>query len=210
MTELSTSEAMKLIPSGPEQQAARESFLEKYSTAVPWPIPKEQEWYWKDTPRPVDSLPVLKSVFVHPFLERIGLRTNDDPTYGRYSLPFSPNEKLIRDDKRYTCWDGRIFLKERSDKQIAEPVEEKTSQWVWYQVWWDEEASKRTGKRHSINPVCKGFELNSMRFMYLLTLCGLGGLSKALNSTSYFVTESVNTEVHSPKMRRNSWTQVID
>ncbi|KAH9444363.1 hypothetical protein Pst134EA_032027 [Puccinia striiformis f. sp. tritici] len=171
MTELSTSEAMKLIPSGPEQQAARESFLEKYSTAVPWPIPKEQEWYWKDTPRPVDSLPVLKSVFVHPFLERIGLRTNDDPTYGRYSLPFSPNEKLIRDDKRYTCWDGRIFLKERSDKQIAEPVEEKTSQWVWYQVWWDEEASKRTGVEldllfcHGICEYGGAFAKNAKKFL---------------------------------------------
>lgn len=133
-----------LIPAPHEQQAAREAFIAKYGN-LPWPFPKHEEWYWKHTPRPVDTLPLFTSLFLNPFLEHVGLRSNDDPTFGRYTLPFSPSEKSIREDKKYTCWDGRIFLKDRGHGLPAEPVESQTSQWIWYQVWWDEEASKRTG-----------------------------------------------------------------
>ncbi|POW15925.1 hypothetical protein PSTT_01752 [Puccinia striiformis] len=149
MTELSTSEAMKLIPSGLSNKRREKASSKNIVQLSPGRSLKNK----------------------NAFLERIGLRTNDDPTYGRYSLPFSPNEKLIRDDKRYTCWDGRIFLKERSDKQIAEPVEEKTSQWVWYQVWWDEEASKRTGVEldllfcHGICEYGGAFAKNAKKFL---------------------------------------------
>jgi hypothetical protein len=57
-------------------------------------------------------------------------------TMNRYALPFSPHEKLIREDTRYTCWDGRVFLEDdRTDRgAVAGPVDHKTSQWVWYQV----------------------------------------------------------------------------
>ncbi|OAV85977.1 hypothetical protein PTTG_07117 [Puccinia triticina 1-1 BBBD Race 1] len=171
---ITTSEVAKLIPSGAEQQAAREAFVQKYGTsasASAWPIPEDQEWYWKQTPRPVDLLPIWKFVFVNPLLESVGLRTNDDPTYGRYSLPFSPSEKLIRDDKKITCWDGRVFLKDRGDGLVAEPVEDNTSQWVWYQVWWDEEASKRTGVEldllycHGICEYGGTFSRNARKFL---------------------------------------------
>ncbi|PLW15964.1 hypothetical protein PCANC_20708 [Puccinia coronata f. sp. avenae] len=160
----------KLIPAPHEQQAAREAFIAKYGNP-PWPFPKHEEWYWKHTPRPVDTLPLFKSLFLHPFLEHIGLRSTDDPTFGRYALPFSPGEKSIREDKKYTCWDGRIFLKDRGDGMPAEPVESKTSQWIWYQVWWDEEASKRTGVEldllycHGICEYGGAFSKNARKFL---------------------------------------------
>jgi hypothetical protein len=54
----------KLIPAPHEQQAAREAFIAKYGNP-PWPFPKHEEWYWKHTPRPVDTLPLFKSLFLH-------------------------------------------------------------------------------------------------------------------------------------------------
>ncbi|KAA1068271.1 hypothetical protein PGTUg99_030817 [Puccinia graminis f. sp. tritici] len=168
-----TTEARKMIPTTVEQEAARKQFWEKYPPSSKWPIPKDQEWYWTQTPRPVDLLPIWKSVFANPVLERLGIRSNDDPTYGRYALPFSPHEKLIREDQRYTCWDGRVFLEDgRMDGgAVAGPVGHKTSHWVWYQVWWDEEASKRTGVEldllycHGIGEYGGSFAKNARTFL---------------------------------------------
>jgi len=162
--------AALLIPAAPEQQAAREAFVQKYGTSV-WPIPAQEEWYWKQTKRPVDLLPIWKYVFLNPLLEYLGLASIDDPTYGRYSLPFSPREKDIRDDKKITCWDARVFLEDRADGLVAEPVEYKTSKWIWYQVWWDEEASKRTGAEldllycHGISEYGGNFAKNARKFL---------------------------------------------
>ncbi|KNZ47702.1 uncharacterized protein VP01_620g7 [Puccinia sorghi] len=158
-----SAEAVTLkIPTAEEQQTAREAFVQKYGTSG-WPIPTHEEWYWKQTKRPVDLLPIWKSVFLNPFLEFLGLASIDDPTYG--------SEKAIREDKKITCWDARLFLKDRPDGLVAEPVEYKTSKWIWYQVWWDEEASKRTGVRldllycHGISEYGGAFAKNARKFL---------------------------------------------
>lgn len=141
---MSECDLLKLIATSSDQETSRETFLQKYGSSS-WVAPASEEWYYSKTKRPVDTFSTLKTVFLHPFLEHIRIRsTPEDPSYGRYALPFSPLEQSIRNDPKYTCWDERIFLKNRGDG-VSEPVETKTSEWIWYQVWWDEQASKRAG-----------------------------------------------------------------
>ncbi|KAG0149610.1 hypothetical protein CROQUDRAFT_653436 [Cronartium quercuum f. sp. fusiforme G11] len=122
-----------------EELTPTEEFEKKYGNQ-PWVCPKGQEWYYIDSKAPDDQVSALRSAVLHPLMGLLGSRVTEDPTYGRYTLPFSPREKLIRDNPSYTCWDARVFLDES-----RRPVEEKTNSWIWYQVWWDEKASQRTG-----------------------------------------------------------------
>lgn len=177
-----TTSARELIPSSADQQAAREEFLTKYDgrAAPAWPIPAEEAWYYEQLKRPVDSMAIPRSVFLDPFLRFIKLRpAPEDPSFGRYTLPFSPHEKSIRDDRRYTCWDGRVFLSdqdrlggaERSSSCLPVPTDEKSSRWIWYQVWWDEEASSRSGLEvdllwcHGLGEYGGGFAKHARKFL---------------------------------------------
>ncbi|KAH9822528.1 Alpha/Beta hydrolase protein [Melampsora americana] len=144
----------------------KEIFEKKYGSA-PWVCPDDQRWYYHQTKSPNDDISILTSVILNPFLDLVRLRSPPvDPTLGRYTLPFSPYEKLIRDDPSYTCWDARVFL-----DQSGKAVEEKTDRWVWYQVWWNEAAAAKTGVTtdlcfcHGISDYGGGFAIHAKPFL---------------------------------------------
>lgn len=144
----------------------KEEFEKKYGCEA-WKCPDDQRWYFEQTKSPNDDLSIFTSVILYPFLELIRLRSPPvDPTFGRYTLPFSPYEQLIRDDPSYTCWDARVFL-DRSGRA----VEEKTNRWVWYQVWWNEAAAAKKGVKtdlcfcHGISDYGGSFAIHAKPFL---------------------------------------------
>ncbi|KAH9825068.1 Alpha/Beta hydrolase protein [Melampsora americana] len=143
-----------------------EEFENKYGSQL-WVCPEDQSWYYRQTNSPNDHISIFTSVFLNPFLESIGLRSSpSDPTFGRYTLPFSPYEKLIRENSSLTCWDVRVFL-DHSGKSI----EEESDRWVWYQVWWNETAAAKTGVKtdlcycHGLSGYGGEFSLHAKSFL---------------------------------------------
>ncbi|KAI9606722.1 hypothetical protein H4Q26_006259 [Puccinia striiformis f. sp. tritici PST-130] len=124
MTELSTSEAMKLIPSGPEQQAARESFLEKYSTAVPGRSLKNKNGTGK--------IRLVRSI--------------------HFPFEISLCPPFVHDVLAPFC-----------SSQLSSPLNPDLFQSLKVPVWWDEEASKRTG--HGICEYGGAFAKNAKKFL---------------------------------------------
>ncbi|CAH7672253.1 Alpha/Beta hydrolase protein, partial [Phakopsora pachyrhizi] len=119
----------------------REEFVAKYGDED-WKPSSEDEWYYKFK-SPNDNLSTLGSVFLDPLKCYLTIGGSaKDPTYGRFDLPFSPRENALRESKNIRCTGSRVFL----DEEDRIVYDRKTDKWIWYQVWIDEEASKRNGK----------------------------------------------------------------
>ena len=85
-----------------------------------WQPSPEDAWYYQT---PVARENPLYTTFVRPWLGH-----PDDPTFGRYDLPWSPREQALRSDPRWSVTEGRAHLDGgASDKG-------KAREWVFYQV----------------------------------------------------------------------------
>ncbi|MBW0519203.1 hypothetical protein O181_058918 [Austropuccinia psidii MF-1] len=124
--------------------STKDQFTKIYGNQ-PWPIPTQEDWYWSNLISPNDTQSIWRNCLLNPFLNFLGLNSkliSFDPTFGRFSLPYSPHENLIRNDPSISTWDHRIFL-EKDSNLIDRQVNHQTNHWIYYQVWWDQSASKK-------------------------------------------------------------------
>ncbi|GAA96228.1 uncharacterized protein L969DRAFT_42167 [Mixia osmundae IAM 14324] len=113
-----------------------------------WQVPSDaasKAYYAIKAPHTVQS--TLRSCVSDPVRALLGYKV-DDPTYGRAALPRSPLENSIRQNGKYTIRDGKVLvegstLKAKADQNSPEPS--LTQDWISYQTWQDEAASKDKG-----------------------------------------------------------------
>jgi acylglycerol lipase len=81
----------------------------------------------------------LLNVFIRPLLEKTGLYTPADPTYGRYLLETSPYERALEADKEIKVTSRRVFLDSRTGQDVqltqAELDSSRGKKWLYYKVW---------------------------------------------------------------------------
>lgn len=101
------------------------------------PAPEDLPYY--RTPRPSTEHPLYTS-FVRPWLA-----PPEDPTYGRYDLPWSPREQALRNDPRWEVTEGRAYL----DGNVANKG--KAREWVFHQVRQVVDAAPQASYTNGVN-----------------------------------------------------------
>ncbi|GJJ09920.1 hypothetical protein Clacol_004144 [Clathrus columnatus] len=81
-------------------------------------------------------------VFLYPVLEKLGLYTPPDPTYGRYLLTISDREKKLQAEPEVQIRQRRVFVKDGhflrgEDVELTqEEIDRgKGKKWVYYKEW---------------------------------------------------------------------------
>ncbi|CAD6578558.1 MAG: hypothetical protein CYPHOPRED_000614 [Cyphobasidiales sp. Tagirdzhanova-0007] len=115
--------------------------------------PSDSEaWYYR-IPAPYLQESAFYTTFIAPAARP------SDPTRGRYPLPFSPTESVIRDNPRFRVQDRRIFLNAGK------------TEWIFYQVLEDKQAIKQHKRNadfihcHGINDYGGKFTEHAISFL---------------------------------------------
>ena len=124
---------------------------ESVSAGVFVPLP-ERAWYYNDIRTPSLQQNSFYMTFIEPWIKKTD---TFDPTYGRYTLPFHPDETAIRNEVH--AWDARIFTS--NDKK----------EWIFYQVWESKDQTKRRNRDliycHGVNDFGGKFALHARKFI---------------------------------------------